>query len=240
MKLLIATPMYGGMCTGEYTRSMIHVPIGLNANGIDVSFAFIFNNSLVQSARNTLANIFVKHDFTHLMFIDADIKFDVRDILSMLKADKDVLAGIYPKKEINWYTVEQAVKHGVPTEELTNYTGSLVVNLVDYDKEKEVPVMEPAEVFGAGTGFMLIKKQVFETLKDKVQTYIDDDEQEIGEYFFLMKDPVLGKQLSEDYAFCHLCRENGIKIHVAPWVRLGHTGSYLFEGSVIPKGARNG
>lgn len=233
-KVLIATPMYGGMCTGDYARSLAHLPIMLNANNVDVSFAFIFNNSLVQSARNSLADIFMRHDFTHLMFIDADIRYNPQDVLGMLWADKDVLCGVYPKKEINWGLVEHAVKQGVTAKDLTHFTGSLVVNLTDYAKEQEVKVNEPVEVTAGGTGFMLIKKRVLQKLVEHVDSYLDDAGNEISEFFFLMKDPVLGKQLSEDYAFCYKCREHGIKIHVAPWVRLGHTGTYTFEGSVIP------
>jgi hypothetical protein len=226
--------MYGGMCTGEYARSLMHVPIAMNANGVDVSFAFIFNNSLIQSARNQLADIFVKHDFTHMMFIDADIKFNAGDILTMMRADKDVLAGIYPKKEINWGMVHNAVGWGEPPEKLTHYTGSLVVNLLNNEDSTTAKVTEPVEVFGAGTGFMLIKKSVFEKLSSVVDTYVDDDGVTKGEFFFLKKDPSTGRQMSEDYAFCALCREHDIKVHVAPWVRLGHVGTYLFEGSVIP------
>jgi len=31
----------------------------------------------------------------------------------MIRADKDILCGIYPKKEINWYSVKQAMDRGV-------------------------------------------------------------------------------------------------------------------------------
>lgn len=233
-KIMIATPMYGGMCTGQYTRSMLDVIPTLTSHGVNVATAFIYNNSLITSARNQLAAIFMAHDFTHLMFIDADIQFEAKDILTMLAADKDVIAGVYPKKRINWERLEMAVKAGVPTEELQNHTGDLVVNLVNNEREKVVKAAEPVEVYGAGTGFMLIKRGVFELLRDKVDTYLEDDDSVTHEYFFLMKDPELGKQLSEDYAFCWLCRDNGVKIHIAPWVRLGHTGTYQFNGSVIP------
>jgi hypothetical protein len=234
MKLLIATPMYGGMCTGEYTRSMLNVVPTLSSAGIAVSTAFIYNDSLITSARNKLATIFANHEFTHMLFIDADIGFEAQDIVTMIQADKDVIAGIYPKKKLNWGRVEMAVKAGVPTEQLQFHTGDLVVNLVGHEREKKVKPDEPVEVWGAGTGFMLIKKEVIERLKDKVDSYLDDDDSVLYEYFFLKKDPVLNKQLTEDYAFCWLCRDNGIKIHVAPWVRLNHTGSYTFTGSVIP------
>jgi hypothetical protein len=235
MKLLIATPMYGGMCSGEYTRSSLNIVPALQSHGVEVSFAYIFNNSLITSARDQLANICLIHDFTHMLFIDADIKFNATDILSMLQADKDVIAGVYPKKQINWQMVHMMANKGATPEELPNYTGSLVVNLLNYEKEKVVNANEPLEVFGAGTGFMLIKKSVFERLSAHTEKYIDSDtETEINSFFYLMKDPNTGRQLSEDYAFCHLCRAHDIKVYVAPWVRLAHAGSYLFEGAVIP------
>jgi len=235
VKILIATPMYGGMCSGEYTRSSLGIIPTLNKNGVDVAFAYIYNNSLITSARDQLAAIFLQHDFTHLMFIDADIKFDADDIWRMIQADKEVIAGVYPKKEINWHMVHRMALAGAGPDDLPRYTGSLVVNLMDYEKERVVKTHEPVEVFGAGTGFMLIKRSVFESLAPHTDTYVDSNsEKSIHNFFFLMKDPHTGKQLSEDYAFCHLCRKHGIKIHVAPWVKLGHSGSYLFEGSPVP------
>ena len=69
MHLVVGTPMYGGMCTGQYTRSMLDVIPTLTSHGVNVATAFIYNNSLITSARNQLAAIFMAHDFTHLMFI---------------------------------------------------------------------------------------------------------------------------------------------------------------------------
>ena len=47
--------MYGGMCLGEYTRSMLNVAPVLNAANIQHSAAFVYNDSLITSARNKLA-----------------------------------------------------------------------------------------------------------------------------------------------------------------------------------------
>ena len=233
--------MYGGMCTGEYTRSMINVVPVCSQHGIEVSMAFIYNDSLVTSARNKLATIFINHDFTHLMFIDADIGFNAQDVVSLIQADKDVIAGVYPKKRIDWGRVSLAAAAGVPAEELQHHTGDLVVNLLNHEREAVVKATEPVEVYGAGTGFMLIKREVMERLKADVDTYLDDNDQPLYEYFFLRKDEALNKQLTEDYSFCWLCREYGMKVYVAPWVRLSHSGSYTFTGSVIPvQGAASG
>ena len=118
----------------------------------------------------------------------------------------------------------------------------MVVNLVDYQNEVTVPRNEPIEVFAGGTGFMLIKREVFEKLKPVVKSYVNDvvdlsgqmGADRIYEYFPVFIEPETERLLSEDYAFCRIARDAGIKIHAAPWVQLGHFGTYLFEGGLIP------
>jgi len=241
--IFITTPMYGGMCTGFYTQSFIPLPGLARERDVDLSYSFMFNESLIQRARNSLVNVFMKRsECTHLMFIDADIKFNPHDVLSMLDADKDIICGIYPKKEINWPNVHIAANSGVPAEELKHFTGSMVVNLVDYQNEVTVPRNEPIEVFAGGTGFMLIKREVFEKLQPVVKSYVNDvfdlsgqmGAERIYEYFPVFIEPETERLLSEDYAFCRIARDNGIKIHAAPWVQLGHFGTYLFEGGLLP------
>jgi hypothetical protein len=240
--VFLAVPMYGGMCTGFFTQSLITATKVLSDNNIDLSVSFLFNESLIQRGRNLLAHQFMQNEAaTHLMFIDADIKFNPADIVHMLRADKDIICGIYPKKEINWHTVEQAVKEGVPVDQLKNKTGSMVVNLVGYEGQVTVPANEPLEIWNGGTGFMLIKKEVLVTMKEQLPAYRNDVKVLSGEitdwiteYFACAIEPGIERLLSEDYYFCWKAREHGIKIHAAPWVYLGHFGSYLFEGGLLP------
>jgi hypothetical protein len=176
------------------------------------------------------------------MFIDADIRWNPADIVPMIDADKDIICGIYPKKEINWHGVEQAVKDGVPVDQLKTRTGSLVVNLVDYAGTVTVPAHEPVEIWNGGTGFMLIKREVLEDLATKMPSYINDvtflsgeiKQDKIVEFFACAIEKGVGRLLSEDYYFCQEARRHGYKIHAAPWVVLGHFGSYLFEGGLLP------
>ena len=114
-KILVATPMYGGMCTGVYTQSATQLPNFAKEYKADVSFAFMFNNSLIPHARNLLADTFLRHDFTHLFFIDADIEFKPTDFLSLIAANKPVIAGVYPQKKINWEMVHKAATSGFVT-----------------------------------------------------------------------------------------------------------------------------
>jgi len=173
-KLFIATPMYGGMCAGYYTQSILQLMITCQANGIEPHFSFMFNESLITRARNSLALTFLKTECTHLMFIDSDIKFRAEDVVHMVRADKDVICGIYPKKEINWHSVKQAMDRGVEYDQLKYHTGSFVVNLVNYAGEVTVPMNQPVEIFNGGTGFMLIKREVFEKMGEVVPSYSND------------------------------------------------------------------
>jgi hypothetical protein len=239
--IFIATPMYGGMCSGFYTQSTLLLQRELGINNITCTFSFMFNESLITRARNALANQFLKSDATHLMFIDADIRYKPDQVPAMIEADRDIICGIYPKKEINWQLVRQAIANGVPDEQLRHHTGSFVVNLVGYQNEVTVPVNEPVEIWNGGTGFMLIKREVFEKLADKVPSYTNNvvdlsrqmQEEPIKEFFTTSIEEGTNVLLSEDYHFCKLARQHGMKVWAAPWVQLGHLGSYLFEGELI-------
>ena len=176
------------------------------------------------------------------MFIDADIKFHPEQFFPMIDADKDIICGIYPKKEINWSSVKQAMDNNVPAESLKNYTGSFVVNLVDYSGTVTVPIDQPVEIWNGGTAFMLIKREVFENLADKVPSYTNNvvdlggsiKSDDIKEFFTTSIEEKTNILLSEDFHFCKVARDNGMKVWAAPWVQLSHIGTYAFEGQLIP------
>ena len=240
-KLFVATPMYGGLCTGGYTMGILECVQTFMQHGIQMYYSYMMNESLITRARNGMAYDFLASDATHLMFIDADISFKPADIVRMVQADKDIICGLYPKKEINWKLVADAVKSGVDYKDLGNYTGSFVVNLVNGVHETTGNINEPMEIDNGGTGFMLIKRNVFEALKDKVPTYTNDmilivdknpQKKIICEFFDTSIDEPTNRLLSEDYHFCKLARKNGFKVYAAPWAQLTHSGTYNFSGTL--------
>jgi len=58
--IFIATPMYGGMCSGFYVQSLLPLEKLLAEHGIKSSFSFMFNESLIQRARNAGKRIYEK------------------------------------------------------------------------------------------------------------------------------------------------------------------------------------
>ena len=241
VKLMVATPMYGGMCMGWYQQSMMGLANAVKMRGWDFQSTLQFNESLIQRARNALTKAFLKTDCTHLLFIDADIKFDPMHIIAMVEADLDLLAGIYPKKEINWHSVAHAAAQGVPPEKLKYHTGSFVVNLLDGASSATTPSNQPLEVLNAGTGCMLIKRRVFEVLEPITDSYMNDvldlsgilQPEPIHAFFDVTICPESDRLLSEDYHFCQTWRRAGGKVYVAPWVQLSHIGTYEFEGRLL-------
>jgi hypothetical protein len=233
LKIVIATPMYGGMCTGGFTCSVVSFLRECDRRGIGAEILTIGNESLIQRARNNLVHCVLNSDATHLFFIDADIAFQAADVFKMIEADKDIVCGMYPKKTINWAAVRQAVLQGAPTAKIPFAGLDYVFNTVE--SAEQDPKTGCVEVVESGTGFMLIKREVFEKLADQVDTYISgvsvdgmiDTNDEIKEYFFVRKN-AKGVMQSEDYAFCEMWRNAGGKIWMAPWVRLWHIGTHVY------------
>ena len=161
-KIMVCTPMYGGMCSGMYTKACCDLATLATKYEMDLKYFYLFNESLIPRARNYLCDEFMRSHYTHLMFIDADIHFDPNDVLTMAALDKDIIGGPYPKKCIAWEKVRTAVDSGLADEDpeiLAEYTGDYVFNPVE--NTHKIQVAEPVDVLEIGTGFMMIKKQVF-------------------------------------------------------------------------------
>jgi hypothetical protein len=246
--IFLAVPMYGGNCSGLFCKSTNDLATMCAKYGIKVVFYYLFNESLVQRARNYCVDEFLRSDCTHMMFIDADIGFNPNDVLSLLGIQithpdqYDVLAAPYPKKNISWEKVKKAVDAGRAENpfDLMHYAGDYAFNPLP--NVKSFRIDEMVEVSEAGTGFMLIPRNVFERYKvaypelsykpDHLRSENFDGEREIVAYFDCAIHPESRRYLSEDYFFCWNVRKAGMKVHMAPWMQLMHVGTYIFRGSM--------
>ena len=226
--------MYGGMATGTYTWSLAQTPALFLRNGIGLLYQYRMNDALVANARNHLAHQFLETTATHVMWIDADIGFNGIDIVSMLLADQDVICGLYPKKGIAWKRVAQAVNDGVPSEELHRHIGSFVVKPLPGQADGASPNSDGlVEITAGGSGFMLVKREVYEALSEHVPTYVVGGVT-IREFYATAIHPETSRLISEDYFFCRLARSHGFTIYAAPWAHLTHTGPYVYESELEP------
>ena len=254
-KLFIATPMYGGQCHGSYTKAITDLMVLCTKYGIEAKLFFIFNESLVQRARNYLTDEFVRSGYDHMIFIDSDIHFEPQDVLVMMhfattRDDMDVVCGPYPKKAISWEKIKVAVDKGYADKnpnQLEEFVGDFVFNPADGVTQFRVD--EPIEVKESGTGFMLITREALQKYDkafpmqsykpDHARTVNFDGSREIMAYFDCVICPDTKRYLSEDYMFCQWMRKAGGKVWLLPWMRLKHAGSYIFGGSLQALAAIN-
>ena len=165
-KLFVATPMYGGQNVGMYMKACLDLQGICMQYGIEIRFSFLFNESLITRARNYLVDEFLRSGYTHLLFIDSDIHFDPNDVLALIALNKDVIGAPYPKKSINWKNIATAMAKNpsIQPGELDALTGDYVFNPIP--GTKQFKVTEPLEVMEIGTGYMLIKREVFDKFRE--------------------------------------------------------------------------
>ena len=210
-KVHIAMPCYGGMLTESTFMSFIKWANTARQLGIDWTLETMVNESLISRARNTLTAKFLDMpDATHLFFVDADIGWEPWHLLVLLNRDVDVIGGLYPMKTmpIKW-----------------------VVNGFEGAEEGPDGLQEVSK---AGTGFLLMKKHVFEKMKTHpaVKQYKNDIgldpkyDQHLKTYF----DTAVrqNRYYSEDWTFCENWRDMGGRIWMDKRVLLRHSGSYVF------------
>ena len=208
----ICMPCYGGMLTESTFMSYIKWSNTCRQLGIDWTMETMTNESLISRARNTLTAKFLHNkDSTHLMFIDADIGWEPWHLLVMLNRDVDVIGGLYPMKSlpVKW-----------------------CVNGFDGAEEGADGLQEVSKT---GTGFMLIKRHVFEKLNAHPATkpFINDIglPAELNPHMKTYFDTAVreNRYYSEDWTFCENWRDLGGKVWVDKRVLLRHTGTYVFD-----------
>jgi glycosyltransferase involved in cell wall biosynthesis len=236
---LIATPCHGNSVFLNYVLSAIRFQNACFSAGMRLDFFFRQGDSLVTRARNDCVAYFLSQpEFTHLLWIDADIGYSPEAAFRLLLADRDVVGGVYPLKREDW------PMDGVPLgtnrqrfEELyarytvnTGRLGEDVALVIDGDgfmKVREVP-----------TGFMCIKRRVFDVLikaYPELQYVHDWPEGSVPKgfhyrFFDVMVDPESNRYLSEDYGFCRLWEKIGGEMYVDANSNLSHSGERLYTG----------
>ena len=194
----------------------------------------------------------MEFDYTHLLMIDADTDFDCSDILKLILFDKDVIGAPIAKKAVNWENIKKAIKNDkVDDIEDVPYFGYYPNFIPLQDSDGKLVSLgdkntcsvkfergEPFRVSSVGTGLILIKRCVFEKMRE---TYSE------LEYYKVVRDgigPILKKEkmfsyfeltrkkdgamMAEDVSFCHRVNEMGMETWIYPWAKTVHHGNCEF------------
>ena len=182
---------------------------------------------------------------THLLFIDADIGFNHKNIERLLMKDKEIVCGVYPIKDFFWQLAKDALSKNPDITPLELERNSLRY-AVNFEDPQNINVENGyALVKDAATGMMLVKREVFDKLilayperkyeykahhakKDLKHTY---DFFSVG----VFEDDHECTYLSEDYYFSRLWQKIGGEIWADLLSSLTHTGNYTFKGNFFSR-----
>jgi len=217
--LMMATPCFGGMVTNAYLMSMLRTSVALTGRRVAHEVVTSPGDSLISRARNSLVAVFLASAHSHLLFIDADIEWEPAAVLRLLRADKDLICGAYPKKKL-------------PETYAINFKPDA------HQQVRQCAISGAIEIMDAATGFLMIHRRALERLVAAhpelhyTGTASLTAEQERHSYalFDCMIDG--GRYLSEDYGFCRRWQRLGGEVWLDPTIRLNHHGGYAYQGDV--------
>lgn len=221
-KLFIPLICYNRSCHTDYMMSILKLYDYIKRTGLSASFYPIFWDSLISRARNAAAAEFLKEDHTHLLFIDADISFEPNDVQKLIDADKDVICSPYPKK----YIRQDNIKNNREP--------------VDFAVSGECIKVSDSiyEIDSVATGFLLIKRNVFEQMIKAYPEieYINDIDgygprSKMWDFFKVNINPKTKIYESEDWGFCTAWKNIGGKVYARTDISLGHWGWNEYKGN---------
>ncbi len=226
MKVFIPLICYNHTCNTEWMMSILKLLNSAKETGLNMSFYPIFFESLVSRARNAaVAHFLEDEENTHLLFIDSDIIFEPEDVYRLIQADKDVIAGMYPKKYIVWDRLKKN-----PDAERVDFPigGEIKVTDDDYVESNYLP-----------TGFLMVKREailklIAEHPELKYRNDIDGYGFDNDNFYNLFNAGVRnGIYESEDWGFCSLWKESGGQVLIHPDINLKHVGWHEYSGNLI-------
>jgi hypothetical protein len=208
INLLIGTPAYGGMVHSDFASAL------LRYQQTQISFALmtIGNESLITRARNTILSEFHERtEFTHLLFLDADVLLPAPGLRRMLNSGRDVIGAAVALKA-------------------RNAEGARIFNVGKLFGESGQHYL----VERIGTAALLLSRAAVDALVNEARTagrvYSRGVQvrglelQATVQYDVFRTGVVDDEYLSEDFWICRQLRLLGFPIHLDPTIVTRHSG----------------
>jgi hypothetical protein len=237
--LVVATPCFGGQVSSIYASSIFQLQRAVRAkSNIELKVLMRDGDALITRARANLMTLFLDDPTTtHFLFVDADIGFEPEQVFRLIESGADMVAGVYPIKRINWDKARRVIENKRPKVPSAALDYVLEIN----DPDHVAVVNGFTRVRYAGTGFLMIRRQVFEKMcaaYASLQFFREHSLDALAgspnrfALFECMIDPNSGTYLSEDFAFCKRWTDMGGEIWADLQSRLDHVGPSVFHGDI--------
>ncbi len=211
-KVLIYTPFYDVKGFAPYIRSLVQTVVALaKYSKLEFEWSSVMGDSYVWRARNTMAQSFMDSDATELFFIDSDQGWSLEAFMRVLSHDVEIVGGAYPVKN-NWEM------YGVTFHTLPDTRPEMGENGLIHGEK--VP-----------TGFMKIKRSVFEKLRaaDPDNWYWEGNRKMFNFFGHIVRDHVA---YGEDISFNLRWQDIGGQLWIEPRCDISHIGTKTWNGNL--------
>lgn len=206
-KLFLATPCYDSP-DASYTYAMARSREALREAGFQTAYFLLRGNCHVDDARNVIVRHFRESDCDELVFLDADVTWEPQGIVQLARRDCDMVGGVY--------SFRGGGRENMPMR---------LLNAEFPDKNGML------EMDGLPTGFLKIKRVVFDRLEPHVPWYWDKTER-TPQFFARSINPDDHQRWGGDIEFCRKWREIGGRLYADTEIRLGHVGKIVYWDSL--------
>ena len=213
ISIFIGTPAYNGMVHIDYLNTILDC----HKEQLPITVMNIGNESLITRGRNTIISYFnALPDFSHLLFLDADIGISGADIRKLIISGKDVIGAAVPMKGRdsngnNIYNITEVINANVDDSLMeVKHVGTAVLMLSKKAvKSLILNALQNNDIYQRNMNTTGASKDV--TMYDVFKTQIDN-----------------GQYLSEDFYVCKKLRELGYNIYVDKTIITKHNGMVGF------------
>jgi predicted O-methyltransferase YrrM len=202
---MLAVPSYDDPSAG-CAFALARSREALSEAGVQSALLLLQGNCHVDDARNSIVRDFLESDCTELVFLDADVTWEPSALVQLCSRDCDIVGGVYPYR-----------REG---------SDNMPVRLMDGGEVRD----GLREVEGLPTGFMKIKRRVFEAMSDRPWYF---DKIYPTRMYFDRPDPdENGTRWGGDIDFCNRWRAMGGKLYADEELRLGHVAKVTVTDSL--------
>lgn len=202
--MFIGIPTYNGYIHYEAVKGLMNASLLAGKHSMSLACEIIPHDAFIGKARDLIAHRFLKSGFQELVFIDADIGFNVSGLVALAKADVDVAMGLYRMKEKSPHA---------------RFPALIRTPIELHEKDENLVRLE----YGPA-GFMKIRRHVFEQM---IERWPDDwfTDAKNGKIYDFFPCGRFGHDfIGEDINFCNRLKEIGVPIWGVQGIQLDHFG----------------
>jgi len=210
LKILVAIPAWDGKICVETVGSLLNEQVVASSLGHELQTVFVPGCGVINQVRNSLVAQFESSDAEKLVFVDADVSWELGAMIKLASHPAEIVGGAYRLKT----DVESYPVIWLDRPELWSNEHGLI------------------EVASLPGGFLCISRAALEKFQ---KAYPDRSYLCEGKYYYAyFHSPYRDhKMFSEDVNFCFEWREAGGQVWLDPEITMGHhDGGKSFTGCI--------